>query len=137
MSIVNVMHKITDFDGKELPGSKQVIDKNGNFVFLKNSKGQFLLNASDEKIHEMEPLTYKEAMINSLCAQFNDEQNLTGKKRFERYQIAQKIAESNEKVELSTEEIMEIKLVVGKFYLPIVVGKVYDMLEGRNLGGKK
>jgi len=88
-----------------------------------------------EQIRTVRPLTLKDACINALLSTPQDERNLTGVKKFIRYSLATKIS-NDENVELTNEEIVEIKALVGKMYATVVVGRVYEILEGVTTDGK-
>ena len=72
--------------------------------------------------------TFKTVALNALLASFPDEQNLSGEDKFKRYQLAMKI-NANSEVELSVEEAALIKQLVGKGFAPLVVGRMFEMIE--------
>lgn len=71
--------------------------------------------------------TAKRICIAGLTAALKGEESLPGDKKFQRYQIAQKI---NDDKEISIEEAKIIKEVVGKGFDPLIVGRIYELLEG-------
>lgn len=73
-------------------------------------------------------LTLKRAMVNALQAIFEDERGLDGEKKLERWKLAMKIHLGGE-VDLTTDEIVLVKRLVGKLYGPSVVGPVWTALE--------
>ena len=74
----------------------------------------------------MEDLTLRKAMIQALTSFEQEDKN--GPEKFERYQIASKIAKSDEP-DLTSEERAKIKRLIGRIYGPVVVGPCYDMIE--------
>lgn len=54
--------------------------------------------------------------------------NTDAVEKFNRYQFAQKLTNSGD-VDLTIDEIAQIKKYVGQIYAPIVVGRVYDHFE--------
>lgn len=73
-------------------------------------------------------LTLKRAMVNALQAMFEDERQLEGEKKLERWKLAMKIHLGGE-IDLTAEEIVLVKRLVGKLYGPSVVGPVWTALE--------
>lgn len=67
--------------------------------------------------------------VNALMIVFKDEQNLSGEEKVKRLNLAQKIHGKPE-AEVTAEEIVLIKKLVGKAYGPLIVGRVYEVLEG-------
>lgn len=56
----------------------------------------------------------------------------SGEVKYKRWQLAGKIMNTKEAVDVTAEEIVLIKKHVGNSYGPVVVGPVYDILEGKN-----
>jgi len=74
-------------------------------------------------------LTLKTAIVNSLTAIFNDEKP-NGEESFKRGQLAHRVYNSNSDIELTAENIADIKRLVGKYYGPAIVFAAYTILEG-------
>ena len=75
--------------------------------------------------------TLGKMMIESLLATFKDEENLSGEEKLKRWQLAIKIKNNAETaVEMTVEEIALIKKLIGKAYSTIIVGQVWELLEG-------
>lgn len=56
----------------------------------------------------------------------------TPEEKYNRYTIFKKIEEAPDNiVELSSDEIVVIKKLVGLSYPPLIVGQAWDMLEGK------
>ncbi len=66
----------------------------------------------------------------SLMTTFPDEQGLGGTEKVKRFGLALKI-DSQLPVNLESEEIAEIKKLVGKAYGPLVVGRAWELLEAK------
>ena len=72
--------------------------------------------------------TVKMAIVNAVLSPVDKE---TGVKKLEKYQLAQKVYNADGEVELSAEEITSIKKQVGEVFPPIIVGQVFNLLEGK------
>lgn len=67
---------------------------------------------------------------NALLMPYPDEQSLSGADKFRRYKLADKITSANgQGVDLSVEEIADLKKLIGKGYGPLVVGRAYEILD--------
>jgi hypothetical protein len=91
---------------------RQLRDMNDEVMKL-NGKDFLLVNACQE----------------ALLATFPDEQGLGGKEKVERFLLAMKITDGLLPVEISIEEAAQIKMLVGKAYGPLVVGRVWEVLD--------
>lgn len=69
----------------------------------------------------------QDALTNS----YADEQSLSGSEKFKRYSLALKI-DSAMPVDISAPENAELQKVVAKSFGPLVVGRVYDILEKKD-----
>jgi len=65
--------------------------------------------------------------VNALWAIYEDEK-LNGKEKYKRGDLAERI-DKQEEVEVTVEEISLMKDVVGKAYNPMMIKKVWDLLE--------
>lgn len=74
-------------------------------------------------------ITLGSVCSNALLALHPDEQTLPGEVKVRRFQLAVKIYNGGEQ-DVSVEELSILKTMVGKHYLPIVVGRVYEIIEG-------
>lgn len=50
--------------------------------------------------------------------------------KLQKYRIFQKLNAGEAEIALSSEEITMIKNCVGKYYSQLIVGQIFDMLEG-------
>jgi len=60
-----------------------------------------------------------------------NEEGTDAQKKFERYQLAQKI-HAEDSVDLRVEDIQDLKALVAKYYNPIIQGAVWDVLDPVN-----
>lgn len=89
---------------------------------LLNIDGVVMTNSDDGK-----ELTMKSLIVNALLSP-SAEQGLTGEKKASRYKLALRLNGGGEQ-ELTPEEIIDIKDVVGKSYPgALMVGRVFDFL---------
>jgi hypothetical protein len=72
--------------------------------------------------------TLKSTIVNALLSPVQKE---TGTDKVQKYELAKKVYEADE-IELTAEEITLIKARVGDAFVPIVVGRVFEMLEGKS-----
>lgn len=66
----------------------------------------------------------------ALLAPYPDEKDLDGKTKIRRFKLAEKIAGANGAgVDLSVEDIADLKLLIGKAYAALIVGRAYQILD--------
>lgn len=75
------------------------------------------------------PLTIRFAFREALSAMFTDEPNLSFEKKMKRYHIAKKIVDTSPQVEISIEELAELKTCVGKYFYGEPLGFIIDFIE--------
>lgn len=97
---------------------------------LKDLDGDVIID--DSKKDKPITLTLGKIAIGALTASYVDEPNLSGEDKLTRYQIAMKIKEGGE-VDLTIEEISEVKKLIGKYGAVLIVGQAYQMIEGGKL----
>lgn len=73
-------------------------------------------------------LTVGSACVTALLATFADEASLGGEEKVRRFLLAQRIGAA-EQVDLTAEETALVKLLVGKGYGTLVVGRVWAALD--------
>ena len=76
------------------------------------------------------PTTLKEVAVNALLAMLEDERHISGEDKAKRWLLATRIYSNPEGVDLAVEEVALIKNLIGKAYLPLIVGQAWQMLEG-------
>jgi hypothetical protein len=74
-------------------------------------------------------LTLKTAIVNSLTAIYNDEKP-NGEESFKRGQLAHRVYKTEHELDLSAENIADIKRLIGKYYGPAIVFAAWTILEG-------
>lgn len=67
--------------------------------------------------------------LSALMMSYEDERQLTGKEKADRYQLAMKINKRPGEVDVTAEQLAMVKMVIGKAFGPLVVGQVYELLE--------
>lgn len=86
------------------------------------------LNGADLKQSADEVLTMKAVSITSLMGTHEADRNISGDEKLKRYLLAVKINAGGE-VELTAEEIAQLKSLIGRAYGPIAVGPAFLFLE--------
>lgn len=77
---------------------------------------------------EDRPLTLSSVCCNALMLTFNDEHSLPGDQKVRRFKLATMVVDGGQ-VDLTAEDVAEIKKVVGKAYGPLIVGRAYELLD--------
>ena len=91
-------------------------------VVLRDLEGKEIIDSEDTK----RPVLARTIIINALMATYKDE-NPSGEEKVRRYKLAMLLHGGSH--ELSAEDIVLIKTLVGKGWGPIIVGQIYDLLE--------
>lgn len=73
--------------------------------------------------------TVRGAVIEALLAVYKDESDLSGETKLSRWVLAKKLHEQDE-VDLTIREANIIKELVGRAYSPLIVGQIWELLEG-------
>lgn len=76
--------------------------------------------------------TLKYFACEALQLTFQDERDLDPNKKCLRWLLATRIYANPTKIDLTVEEIAEIKKLIGKAYGPLVVGQAFLILEGKD-----
>lgn len=109
---LNVNEVIKDMDGKAIETPKAI---------------------KDGKVVEVEKLTVKKILMEALLQTAEQDRNMDGVVKFERYLLAQKI-NSGGIVELTVEQAATIKKRVGEICTPLVVGYIWNRMETKDKG---
>ncbi len=88
---------------------------------IKNFDGTEVLDAG-------KPIQLKSFIVNALTAEFTDER-VTGDEKLRRFKLAEAVYKGGD-IELKIEDMSLIKDLVGKAYSALIVGQVYQVLEG-------
>ncbi len=75
--------------------------------------------------------TLKNAIVNALLAPLGQGKAEIGTDKVKKFDLAQQIY-NNDEVELTVEEVTLIKERVGEVFGAIVVGQVFNLLEGKD-----
>lgn len=114
---IDVTQQIVRLDGTPMITGKQVCQMCGQVV------------------GESEPMTVRLAATRSLTATFRDEQSLLGDQKIARFHLALKITDEDEP-DLKAEDIVLIKKLIGKMYGPVIVGRVWAILDPQEETGQ-
>ena len=82
------------------------------------------------QVKELVDLTLKLVCTEALMSMPKDPDALSGDDKVERYELAKLIYGGGD-IELATEKIVLLKALVGKNYVPLIVGPAFRMLEGK------
>jgi len=107
---INVTQQLTELDGTPMVTGRQICQVCGSVI------------------GESEPMTVRLAATRALTAQYRDEQSLPGDEKVTRFHLALRLTDEPEP-DLKAEEIVLIKNVVGKMYGPVVVGRMWSILD--------
>ena len=88
-----------------------------------NFVGEVLTEATSKR-----EMTLGEVCIEALLA-VDKSETLDGMEKVRRYNLAQDIY-SGKKDSLTSEDIVLLKELIGKYYTPIVVGQAFPLLDG-------
>lgn len=92
-------------------------------IELKDMDGKPIMETKDK------PLLLDKVCVNAVLSEIPDEKT-TGEQKLQRFQLAKKIYGAGE-IDVTAEEIVLLKDKIGKLYLPLVVGQVFEILEGK------
>jgi len=110
---INPLIEIEDLNGTPLKKSVMKVNKEGKMVPVE----------TDENFR------LKDALINSLYGQYEDEKFLSGEEKMKRYFLAEKIWKVQGEIDLSAEEITLLKRLVAAAYNILIVGRVYELID--------
>lgn len=107
--------------------SKKDLDQN-----VKDIKGEDLIAVTDFDENNRPirgPISIRDIVSNAVLASYEDEKALAGKKKMERYMLAQKLNGKDSEIELEAEEVAMVKDLVGKGSSPVAVGAVWSLFD--------
>lgn len=99
---------------------------------LKNFRGDSeLMSALGKADGVPQPLTMREVCVEALLSTYDDEVHLTGQEKFARYKLARVVDANDEDglTSLTTEDIVLLKSLISKKYVPLVIGQAFEILE--------
>ena len=73
-------------------------------------------------------ITLKKACIDALLGMTDKDKAIDGTKKFELYDLAIRLNKGGD-ISLKAEEVVLLKQRIGAIYLPLIVGRCYDLLE--------
>ncbi len=79
-------------------------------------------------------MTLKGATLQALMTILEDDRNISGEDKVKRSMLANRIYSNPENIDLTVEEISDIKKLIGKVFGPIIVGQCWELLEGKKEG---
>lgn len=82
-----------------------------------------------KEVSEEKEIPLKTFCINALMADYQGE-TVDGNEKLKRYTLAKRIFKAEGEVELSVEEAALLKQLVPKGHTPLVVGQLFELLEG-------
>lgn len=74
-------------------------------------------------------LTVGKVAVRALIAPFEDEQRLSVDEKFARGKLADRIYHATEPLDLKSEDVTRLKLVVGKAFTPYIVFRVLPLID--------
>jgi hypothetical protein len=77
------------------------------------------------------PLTFKKAFLLTLENYYPGDEQQPFTKLYTRYDISKRIISKPAEVEISVEEITELKEIIRKYWGAIVLGRISDLLENK------
>jgi hypothetical protein len=94
--------------------------------------GQILTDLDGKEIPSLsgEPATLRGVSTEALIATFKSEEP-SGEEKLKRWELALKVKKSEDPVDLTSDEIVLIKKLIGKAYGPMISGQAWQMLEGK------
>lgn len=88
-----------------------------------------LKDLNDNPIKDKDKETTLETVLTTSLLSQGVHENPDGNEKYKRFKLAHRIIAGGV-VDLSAEDIVLLKKVVGQTYMALVVGRVYDILEG-------
>jgi len=92
-----------------------------------DSKGQPIPIADAKGEPTEEITTLRTLAEQALLSQFPDEKDLATLEKVKRYKLFNKL--NGATTDLTAEEIVLLKLVIGKAFTPLAVGRAFDIIE--------
>lgn len=96
-------------------------------INFKQELGTF--NGTRLMYDEKTPWTLQTACVESLGAIYRDEQSVAAEEKFKRYMLAEKIINATKTTDFTIDEVSMLRTMVGKHPSPIIVGRVWEILE--------
>jgi len=87
------------------------------------------LDGKPIKTPENKNLTLRDAVTNALLSVHEDEKSLSGKDKALRYHLSMRVYGAKSPFLLKSEECTLIKELIGKAYLPLIVGQAWEIID--------
>lgn len=122
---------LENFEGEELRelDTKKVVALRKRLLDKEITKDEYDIGL-DECLR---PMTLKSKCVEALLSEAQDER-ATGEDKVKRYELAKAI-HMNDTLDVPAEGIVLLKERIGKLYLSMIVGQVFNLLEGKTNGG--
>jgi len=118
---VNFNASLKDLDGTEMTvPSKFRINPDTGQPFMGEDGQPIVLKSESVKLSVV--------CVNALMGNKKDE-NLEGEEKLSRFILASKIKQAKAPLEVTAEEVVKIKKLVGEFMSTLIVGAVYQQFE--------
>jgi hypothetical protein len=101
-----------------------------SLVFKTLDGTELALNIQDPNGPKMD---LKSICTSALLSTEGDNSNIEGAEKVKRYELALTIHKAEKEVELEVEEVALLKRLIGKMYLPLIVGQAFAYLEGKKV----
>lgn len=105
-------------------------------VYMKINFGLEIIGVDSKPVEDEDkkPLILKKVCITALLGNVPGD-NISGEEKYKRYKLFRRIDDGVDGfTEVSDEEVTLLKTLIGKFYLPLVVGRAYDLFESQKNG---
>lgn len=124
---INFKQALVNFEGEEL---KELDPKKVEELRKQLLKKEITQDEYNEKLSDsFKVVTLGFMCVNALLSEIKDERN-NGEDKVKRYELAKAI-HMNDILDVPAEGIVLLKERIGKSYLPLIVGQVFDLLEGK------
>jgi hypothetical protein len=114
-------------------GSAVILNFKQRSKAMKINVDQAIRNLEGELFKESDGttiMTLKKILVRALVLQHASDEKQTGDEKFTLYQLASKITNTEGELTVSPEEIVILKKRVGLMYATVMVGPVYEILNG-------
>jgi len=120
---INPSVQIEDMEGQPIPINKITATCPHCKKSLEVEQLRGIIEDTGKKV------TLKSVCVDSLLAQYKGEENMEGMEKQKRGKLADKIYSAKDKIDLSAEEITELKKLIGKRETVLAVNRAYELLD--------
>jgi hypothetical protein len=82
-----------------------------------------------ELVENGKPVTLAAVAVNALLDVIPKQEEVTSEAKVQRWRIAQRIFAAEEPVDVTVEEVVIVKKLIGIGYAPLIVGQAFDLIE--------